>query len=251
MARQKGIIKLLGTVGDITFYKAKEGFLAREKGGVDKERIMNDPNFQRTRENGEEFGRAGKSGKMLRTAFRSVLLNSSDSRMVGRLTRDMVKVIQQDQVNERGKRNVNDGDITLVKGFDFNINGKLSTTLYAPYTSSLDRVSGNVSVDLSPFVPLNMINAPSGTTHFKIEAASADVNFEDGSFNVSNADTGILPYDATETSAINLATSIPANSSEPIFLVLGVEFYQEINGEKYVLKNGAYNALQIIEVSKV
>ncbi|WP_230466813.1 hypothetical protein [Faecalibacter macacae] len=42
MARQKGIIKLLGTVGDITFYKAKEGFLAREKGGVDKSRIMND-----------------------------------------------------------------------------------------------------------------------------------------------------------------------------------------------------------------
>ena len=41
MARQKGIIKLLGTVGDITFYKAKEGYLAREKGGVDKDRIMN------------------------------------------------------------------------------------------------------------------------------------------------------------------------------------------------------------------
>ena len=250
MARQKGIIKLLGTVGDITFYKAKEGFLAREKGGVDKSRIMNDPNFQRTRENGAEFGRAGASGKMLRTSFRAVLLNSADSRMVGRLTKEMVKVVKADSVNERGSRNVLDGDLAILRGFDFNINGKLSTTLYAPYTSSLDRVSGDVSITIPPFIPMNMISAPSGTTHFKIEAASATVNFEDGTFNVSNADTGILPYNSVQTSAIALETELPANSADPIFLVLGIEFYQEINGEQYVLKNGAYNALQIIEVSK-
>ena len=35
MARQKGIIKLKGTIGDITFYKTKDGYLAREKGGID------------------------------------------------------------------------------------------------------------------------------------------------------------------------------------------------------------------------
>ena len=39
MARQKGSIKLLGTVGDITFYNAKEGYLAHEKCGVDKDRM--------------------------------------------------------------------------------------------------------------------------------------------------------------------------------------------------------------------
>ena len=33
MARQKGIIKLKGTIGDITFYKSKDGYIAREKGG--------------------------------------------------------------------------------------------------------------------------------------------------------------------------------------------------------------------------
>jgi hypothetical protein len=58
MARQKGIIKLKGTIGDITFNKTQDGHLAREKGGVDASRIKNDPAFQRTRENGSEFGRA-------------------------------------------------------------------------------------------------------------------------------------------------------------------------------------------------
>ena len=35
MARQKGIIKLKGTIGDITFYKTQDGHLAREKGGIE------------------------------------------------------------------------------------------------------------------------------------------------------------------------------------------------------------------------
>ena len=65
MARQRSIIKLDGTIGGITFYKSKDGYLAREKGGISAERIANDPAFERTRENGSEFGRAGKAGKVL------------------------------------------------------------------------------------------------------------------------------------------------------------------------------------------
>ena len=61
MAQQSGIIPLKGTLGNITFYKSKEGYLAREKGGVSAERIASDPAFQRTRENGAEFGRLFKS----------------------------------------------------------------------------------------------------------------------------------------------------------------------------------------------
>lgn len=68
MAQQKGIIPLKGTIGNINFYKSKDGYLAREKTSVNAERIANDPAFVRTRENGAEFGRAGRAGKVLRTA---------------------------------------------------------------------------------------------------------------------------------------------------------------------------------------
>src|ERR1044071_6751504 len=90
MAQQKGILPLKGTIGNITFYKSRDGFLAREKGGVDGKRIATDPAFQRTRENGCEFGRACSAGKLLRITFRTLLQNASDSKMVGRLTRDMM-----------------------------------------------------------------------------------------------------------------------------------------------------------------
>ncbi len=60
MARQSGIVPLKGTIGNITFYKSQDGYLAREKGSLDAKRIASDPKFQRTRENGAEFSRAGK-----------------------------------------------------------------------------------------------------------------------------------------------------------------------------------------------
>jgi hypothetical protein len=156
---------LKGTIGNITFYKSKDGYLAREKGGLDANRIANDPAFQRTRENGAEFGRAGKAGKVLRNALRSLLQNTSDSRMIARLTKEMMKVIQADAVNPRGMRNVIDGEAELIEGFEFNVNSKLGTTLYAPYTSSINRVSGELSVNIPAFIPANMVAAPAGATH--------------------------------------------------------------------------------------
>jgi hypothetical protein len=249
MARQKGIVKLDGTIGGITFYKSQDGYLAREKGGVEASRIASDPAFARTRENGAEFGRAGKAGKMLRTAFRSLLQNTADPRMVSRLTADFVKVIKADATSDRGLRNVLDGEVEMLQGFEFNIKGKLGTTLYAPYTSEIDRAAGTLEVTIPAFVPINMVAAPTGSTHFKIISAGAEVDFENETFTVDAEESAILAWDATNTTALTLSNSVTANSTKPLFLVLGIEFYQQVNSQMYSLKNGAYNALALVQVS--
>jgi hypothetical protein len=249
MARQNGIIKLKGTIGDITFYKTKDGHLAREKGGIDANRIKNDPAFQRTRENGSEFGRAGKAGKTLRTALRTLLLNSSDGRVVSRLTQSMVKVIQADTTSERGLRNVIDGEAELLTGFEFNIRGKLGTSLFAPYTANIDRTSGAISVSIDSFVPANMIAAPGGTTHFKITSAGAEVDFEAETFVSSTSETLILPWDFNGTALVNQTNNVTPASTKPLFLALGIEFFQEVNGSMYPLKNGSFNPLALVQVS--
>lgn len=249
MARQNGIIKLKGTIGDITFYKTKDGHLAREKGGIDANRIKNDPAFQRTRENGSEFGRAGKAGKILRTALRTLLLNSSDGRVVSRLTQSMVKVIQADMISERGLRNVIDGEAELLTGFEFNIRGKLGTSLFAPYTANIDRTSGALTVSIDSFVPANMIAAPGGTTHFKITSAGAEVDFEAETFVSSTSETLILPWDFNGTALVNQTNNVTPASTKPLFLALGIEFFQEVNGSMYPLKNGSFNPLALVQVS--
>src|SRR6185312_1461768 len=168
MAQQKGILQLKGSIGNLTFYKSKDGYLAREKGGIDAKRFATDPAFQRTRENGQEFGRAGKASKYLRNAVRSLLQNTADSKVVSRLTREMMRVVQSDQINTRGMRNVTDGDVTLLQDFDFNLNSKLGTTLYASFTTEINRTTGSLIAELPAFVPIDTVAAPGGATHFKI-----------------------------------------------------------------------------------
>jgi len=251
MAKQKGIMKLEGTIGDITFYKSQDGYLARGKGGVDGNRIANDPKFQRTRENGSEFGNAGKAGKVLRNALRALLQNATDNRMVSRLTQKMVEVIQADLTSVRGQRNVIDGEAELLEGFDFNGNAKLSNTLYAPYIPTIDRVAGTLQINVPSYIPTTMVAAPSGTTHYKIVSAGAEVDFENETFIVDSKQSALLAWDGTATAVLNLSNAVTANSTHPLFLVLGIEFFQDVNGVKYPLKNGAYNALTIVKVDGV
>lgn len=249
MARQKGIIPLKGTIGNITFYKTKNGYLAREKGGIDAARIATDPAFQRTRENGAEFARAGVAGKLLRTSIRTLLQTAQDSNMTGRLTRQFMKVIKADSTSVRGMRNVIDGEAELLEGFEFNEGSKLGTTLFAPTVIGINRVTGELSVSIDPFIPKDMIAAPNGATHFKIISGGSEIDFENEVYTSNTQNTGTLPWDGTATAAINLVNTVTANSTHPLFLALGIEFYQQVNNAMYSLNNGAFNSLGLVKVS--
>lgn len=249
MARQDGIIKLKGQMGGVSFYKSSlDGHLARQKGGVDAKRIQTDPAFARTRENGAEFGRAGTNGKLLRTAFRSQLLNTRDGRMSGRLSSRFNAIIKSDTTGLRGERTVAGGDIDLLRGFDFNENGKLTHTFFAPYTADVDRATGTVTITVPAFVPTDMIAYPEGATHFRLVTAAAEIDFAGNAYNVVSLETPETPLNALAAAPVNLVLNMNADNTDPLFVILGIEFAQVVNGQMYTLNNGAYNALTLVAI---
>ncbi len=251
MARQTGIIKLKGKIGDLSFYKSQGQHLAREKGGVDADRIKNDPAFARTRENGSEFGRAGKGGKLLRLALRSLILTTKDSKMSNRLTQSLMKAIKADTVNARGQRSLVDGDSTILKGFDFNARAKIGSSLFFGWNVSVDRALGEVDININDFIPDASVALPGGATHAKLVAGVAEIDFDLESFVNDQAKSPDIVLDSQNVAAQSLNLSITANTVQPIFVLFGIEYYQEVNGTMYSLKNGAYNALAMVEVDKV
>src|SRR5215831_10956836 len=98
MARQHGLIRLDGSIGDMTYYKSKDGYRAKEKFTLRTGRIATDPRFIRTRENMAEFGRAGTAGKLIRRAINPILKDAKDSRAVSRLLKLLSQVIKSDTV---------------------------------------------------------------------------------------------------------------------------------------------------------
>lgn len=248
MARQKGIIKLDGTIGDITFYRTQDGYLAKEKSGVSADRIKNDPAFERTRENGAEFGSSASSGKLLRDAVRVMMQNASDRLVTSRLTKLMTQIKNIDPTSARGARNVGVGiaqpeGLALLKGFNFNIAAILGSILYNSH--QVDLATGVITLD--GLVPINEVSATPGATHITLRGAWAKVDFATGEFDMQESNAVNLPLDATSTNVVLTPAAAAVGTGNDMFLLM-IEFFQEVNGNQYTLKNGAYNALSIVEV---
>lgn len=248
MAQQKGIIKLKGKIGDISFYKSQDGHLAREKGGVDGDRIKNDPAFVRTRENGAEFGSSANAGKVLRDALRTMLMSASDNRLTSRLTKVMTEIKNLDTTSARGERTVgtaiaNPAAMQVLKGFNFNLRA-IGAVLFKPYSVN----TGTGEITIKNLVPINDIKFPSGSTHMTIRGAWAQIDFTTGKYEVHQTQDENLALDGTSSNLLLSPAGAPAGAGTNLFL-LQIEFFQELNGVQYSLKNGAYNALAIVEVA--
>ncbi len=249
MALQKGIVKIEGTVGGLTFYKSSGEHLVREKGGVSGDRILNDPNFARTRENNTEFGAAGSAGKFMRDALRPLLMTAADNKVTSRVTTLMHNVMKQDVTSVRGKRTPAIGIATvpgrtLLKGFNFNINAVLGAVLYKPFVVA--PATGVITI--AGIVPATDIAFPTGATHVSLTGAMANVNLATGVSDVKLTNVLNLAVGAASTAVTLTPTAVPAGAGTKLFL-LKVEFFQLVNGVQYSMKNGAYNALAIVETA--
>lgn len=250
MAKLKGPIKIKGTIGEMTFSKTEDGYIVRDKTSIDGKRIATDPVFQRTRENNAEFGRAGKASKVLRNAVRTLLQHAKDSRTTSRLTAAMMRVLKADTVSARGMRNVMAGEPGLLEGFDFNKDATLGATISAPFVATIDRPAGILAVVMQPFNPSAQLAAPAGATHFKMVSMAVEADFTNEKAITGASETAVLPWDSNNTAIIRLENTITASSTLPLFLLFGVQFFQQVNGINYPLKNGTFNTLNLVKVSK-
>jgi hypothetical protein len=249
MAKLKSLIKLEGTMEDLTFYKGTDGYFVRTKGGVSKSRIMNDPAFARTRENGTEFGSIAGSGKLLRAALGPMLFKAKDSKLTSRLVKVMGQIKNLDSANVRGARNVNKGlndplSKTYLEGFDFNARATKGSVLNA--LESVDTSTGAIS--LTSFDPTQQLRSAEGSTHFSLQAGFLKVDFGTEVYELTQSDELIFPIVIGTIAPVLTPTAVPTVSGTG-FHVLLIEFFQEVNGVKYMLNNGAFNVLNLVKMS--
>lgn len=78
MAKQSGVIKITGTIGNITFYKMNGEYYARSKSSLSGKRVKKDPNYERFRTYSGRMAcasqTAGSIYRSLRKADREVSL---------------------------------------------------------------------------------------------------------------------------------------------------------------------------------
>ena len=248
MAKLKSIFNLEGTLGEMTFYKHRNGhYFIKRKSSISKTRIARDPAFARTRENCEEFSGFNTAGRLIRRGSSAFLNSAKDPDVVTRLVAVLAKVKNLDFNSARGKRTVGNGLLTaegkrLLKGFDFNAKSSLGTLLLSPYS-----LQANYVFALQAFVPATMVRYPEHSTHVAFRTGLLRVDFELETSIMDYSAVALLPLDMTAVDLSLTPNSVPAGNGILFWMVL-VEFFQEVNGVHYPLNDQTYNSFHVLDV---
>ena len=265
MARQKGHVKYVGTIGDIRHFKIKgqTGYFAGLTGGPTGEQVATSPAFERTRENMNEFGGSAKAGRSVRSVFSSVLGKMSDSQLTGRLTAIMKKINLEDQSEPRGYRAILISEQRqYLKGIAFNKNASFDSCFKAGADLAKNVKRGIADYSVAAFNPLDKINAPAGATYFRlIFGLGVLSNF---AYNATSDTYEPINADNHELSAITYSDYLPLNALVPetvlnadvdtadpvpddctIMAVAGIEFFQKVGENYYAFASG--NAMKVVD----
>lgn len=264
MGRQVGLIKVKGNIGGISFYKSNGEDLARVANGPSKDKIQNDDNFIRTRENNNEFGGSASIAKTLRLAFATSVQSMADKRFTSRLTA-LFKDILSRSTGTRGQRPiVVSTNRTLLENLEFNKKLSFASVFNAPFTftNNAGRTQGTITI--AAFAPQSFVNAPAGATHFRLIAALGVVsdftfNTTTGKFEPTDptlSTLGAVTYGAVTAlnSAAPVNFSLVANlpgapvmtPTSNVLQCLGIEFYQRVGTVDYLLAQG--NCMKVVKV---
>nr|WP_254085435.1 hypothetical protein [Dawidia cretensis] len=250
MAKQTGILKFTGKLGNrVYYYHRYFGYLVRKITSVDAHRIRTDPAFARVHKHNVEFGVCAHAVKLLRAAFHPLFATLADSRMTSRLTSAMLAVLHADNQHLLGRRVLTVENMSSLKGFEFNNNTRLHSVLMGTHTAAIDRKTKTCTVSLQACPTGQFVKAPKAATHFQLTMGIAAINHRSGQY-VLHTQTG--PPQAVSTrshNSITLINPLPPVEGGTVLMTLGVEFFQYVNGILCPLRDRQQQALAIVLVA--
>jgi hypothetical protein len=262
MARQKGIIKMDGSLGGITFYKMSGEYMAKKATGPDRESIYREEKYAGMRENMQEFGGASTIGKTFRQTLQAFLPVMRDPHITGRLTKLFKDVI----IAGHGKKGERYFSVLpygkLLTGFEFSKNYFFDSFCRATHLPCTVDAGRKTQTLVYPKFDAGLsIASPKGSTHFQLFRVSvllSDYFFcsdyeryvaKEPNWNgkMACAFSDVygkkekLTKDVILTAHFEMEEDIPITVS--VVMLSGILFYQEIDGAYYEFSEG--NALKI------
>jgi hypothetical protein len=256
MAVYKSIFTPRGRVGDLQFYESDGKKLIRENSSITRERILNAPEFRRTRENMQEFGGAAAAGKALRKSFAKVMGSFKDRSITARTLQVLRSIIGKD-AGVRGQRALSISTYRhMLVGFQFDKRTPFGSVFQGDYSVVVPASRDSATITFPDFSPDAVVRAPAGASHFRIVMAIgvlSDHVFDGSSSSYAALEPDLALLNANTTSAIfplgapfipsfSLSAALtPAPTMSGIVslaVVIGVEFFDNIGADYYVLAAG-------------
>ena len=235
MAKQKGIIPLVGTIGGINFYYLNGKPVARVAGGgFNGAAIKTKKSMERVRENASEFGSCSRVNKVFRQSLRPFYNNHRFTFFHSRLMSLFTNLKKLDADSARGARRVfkgletNAGKRLLL---DFTYTPDCQPQLVLPFSYSMDWPTYTLTI---PQFDIQQVSFITGATHVALQFGVLDFNFETLDYGLHLAAPLVLAKDDAHTPLSVTPASLPTGLGLQL-AVVGIRYYQQVDGLMYVL----------------
>jgi hypothetical protein len=250
MAKQESFIKLTGKLGDVVFYKNKDGYFAKTKGGASRERILKEEGFACTRENIAEFSSASTVVGQLKSAIRPTILRCTADRLHGRLSNLLNRILKSDPESDRGKRTLAKGDWSQAKGFELNPKAKFSNAVKTVYR--LEKSENTWTVRFADLKVDRDIQLPQAATHVRFYLLACKFGNPDNPVSppFRHRESEPIPIESGSRELL-LETTLPDGDHEFFAVVLGLEFLILSGPMEFEVGRKKFNAAQVVEAGVV
>lgn len=265
MARQEGVIKIVGRFGDFSFYRMLGEYYIRRKGGGSRETIRTRESCEPTRQNNREFSGASAMGKSMRRACHGLLMDFGDSYLTGRLGGQLKRVCQLGE-GAKGRRTISlcrHGHV--LTGFEMNRDVPLNAVFDMRIGLDIRRESYRVMLGMRGFDAGVHVRPPARASHFRLLCLALCVpdyvwNDDIGSYAPLFADVdglgasaysefypveGYVP-DICLTMDFGKALSIVDRTA--VVVCLGIEFCRCVNGVYGMVEK--VKSMRVVEVCR-
>lgn len=122
MATLKGIVRFSGQLGDFIFYRNKKKDVVRRKS--DTYQLS-----ENSKKSAQDFGEVSKHAAYIRKAFAPVVKAYGCGDLTSRLTKRITAIFKSIPAAHAGNKKIQDGNLKLLEGFEFNAHTRLDQLL--------------------------------------------------------------------------------------------------------------------------
>jgi hypothetical protein len=233
MARQRGLIKISGTIGDVNYFISRGiGWCRNAGGGFTREAILYSPRMHRIRKNNSEFGNCSSTKKQFRLALWPFLHGIKGRGLHSNMMQLFMNIKALDAVSEHGKRQVLEGLHTakgkrMLKQFDFSLKSAITDAAFSASTFNWNTQTLKVT-NIHP----STFKAPKTATYVGVTLGIVDFDFNHLNYTLVVSPTHFLEVDAATTSFV-LEPEQMMPPEHYGFAILGLRYYEVIDEEVY------------------
>jgi hypothetical protein len=252
MAYQTGVIEYKGSFKSIRHWRNRKDpkVYAGEKGGANRDLVMNNPAFARTRENMNEFGGCGVVVKAIRRGLLELLPEHSDTHFTGRLMKIIKMINLKDPTGKRGARAIKISlNKSMLKSLNLHEKRKIDFELKSSVKTSHPDSRNEATIMVNGLNPGPHLVPGHAQFYRVVNHLSIISDFvyvaDDKKYTPLSTLNATAAYVYSDYTAVNTPLSIALKASFPVGTLpgdsdtvlqcIGIEFYNRVGTDGYVL----------------